>query len=236
MDSRPSLLPQPSGRAVCAVPRLSVVHELLLLNFKDSVLYAFLWLVMETLREQCKPDNECGLSRDRGEWRSAGDTARLAPSWLYTFGLHLREAQVRLPRQPGTQVLVAFLWVYTMIVTIAYSTNLTAFLLVKKLPASIETLEQLSQSSLKVAGVGELFMTELQEASDPNVKSLAKKFEEQSSKQEAYQKVLAGEAMFVENRGYVEFVAKIKYSRGGESRMRVMKGNNDKAALHTDMK
>lgn len=113
--------------------------------------------------------NRC-LSRDRGEWRSAGDTARLAPSWLYTFGLHLRLAQVRLPLQPGTQVLVAFLWVYTMILTIAYSTNLTAFLLVKKLPASIETLEQLSQSTVKVAGVGELFMTELQEASDPNVK------------------------------------------------------------------
>ncbi|XP_063863963.1 glutamate receptor ionotropic, kainate 5-like isoform X2 [Scylla paramamosain] len=110
------------------------------------------------------------LGSSWGEWRSAGETARLAPSWLYTLGLHLREAQARLPRQPGTQVLVAFLWVYTMILTIAYSTNLTAFLLVKKLPASIETLEQLSQSSLKVAGVGELFMTELQEASDPNVK------------------------------------------------------------------
>ena len=55
--------------------------------------------------------------------------------------------------------------------------------------------------------------------------SLAKKFEEQSSKQEAYQKVLAGEAMLVENRGYVEFVSKIKYSAAGsgESRMRVMK-------------
>lgn len=93
----------------------------------------------------------------------------MGSSWLYTVGLHLRVAQPCQPVRPGTQVFVAFLWLYTMILTIAYSTNLTAFLLVKKLPAAIETLKQLAESDLKVAGVGELFMTELQEASDPNV-------------------------------------------------------------------
>ena len=116
--------------------------------------------------------NDCATptSHCRPEWRSKGEAERLGPSWLYTLGLHLREAQARVPLQPGTQVLVAFLWLYTMILTIVYSTNLTAFLLVKKLPATIDTIEQLSQSNVKVAGVGELFMTELQEASDPNVK------------------------------------------------------------------
>ncbi|XP_050722808.1 glutamate receptor ionotropic, delta-2-like isoform X2 [Eriocheir sinensis] len=164
-----------------------------------------------------------GWQGARDSHEGKGDREMLGSSWLYTVGLHLRVAQPHQPVRSGTQVFVAFLWLYTMILTIAYSTNLTAFLLVKKLPATIETLKQLAESDLKVAGVGELFMTELQEASDPNVNALAMKFEEQSSKQDAYQKVLAGEAMFVENRGFVEFVARIKYKKGGGSRMRVMK-------------
>lgn len=43
-----------------------------------------------------------------------------------------------------------------MILTIAYSTNLTAFLLVQKPPPSIQTIEEIYQTGLEVAGIGAL--------------------------------------------------------------------------------
>lgn len=68
------------------------------------------------------------------------------------------------------QVMVTFLWIYTIILTIAYSTNLIAFLLVSKSPNSIETVRELYDSGLKVAGVGDFYKKELAQASDPYLK------------------------------------------------------------------
>lgn len=104
---------------------------------------------------------------------SEGNTevkASLASNWLDTFAFHLRETQSRPPTRGSTQVFVSFLWLYTMILTIAYCTNLTAFLLVNKLPASIQTLEELAESNFDVLGVGIIFSKLLSESSDPNVK------------------------------------------------------------------
>lgn len=78
----------------------------------------------------------------------------LSESWHYSFGLHFREPQCSLPRMDSTRVFVLFLWLYTMILTIAYSTNLTAFLLVQKPPASIQTIAEIFDSGLEVAGIG----------------------------------------------------------------------------------
>lgn len=100
--------------------------------------------------------------------REAGSS--LSSSWLDTYRLHLRETQVRPPRRGSTQVFISFLWLYTIILTTAYCTNLIAFLLVNKLPASVQTIRELAESNLDVVGVGEIFKKLLLEASDPNVK------------------------------------------------------------------
>lgn len=110
-------------------------------------------------------------------WRtfSEGNTrveSSLSSAWLDTYGLHVRENQPRPPKRGSTQVLVSFLWLYTMILTIAYCTNLTAFILVNKPPPSIQTLMELADSNLDVVGVGDIFKKLLLEASDPNVKVL----------------------------------------------------------------
>ncbi|KAK4308275.1 hypothetical protein Pmani_020028 [Petrolisthes manimaculis] len=80
--------------------------------------------------------------------------AGLSASWHYSFGIHFREPQWSLPRMDNTRVFVLFLWLYTMILTIAYSTNLTAFLLVQKSPASIQTIDEVYDSGIQVAGIG----------------------------------------------------------------------------------
>lgn len=91
-------------------------------------------------------------------------------SWYYTFGLHFNEAQYASPSMTSTRIFVMLLWLYTMVLTIGYSTNLTAFLLVRKPPAAIETIKDLYDSGLEVAAIGDIYMAGIASASDPNLR------------------------------------------------------------------
>ena len=57
-----------------------------------------------------------------------------------------------------------------MILTIVYSGNLTAFLLVRRPPTSIETIEDLYRSGLEVAALGDIYLGGIKSASDPNLR------------------------------------------------------------------
>lgn len=91
----------------------------------------------------------------------------LSSSWYYAVGLHCCEAQVTLPKMRSTRIFIIFLWLYTITLTIAYSTNLTAFLLVAKPPTTMETIQDLHASGLEVSGVGKFYGDALGSASDP---------------------------------------------------------------------
>ncbi|XP_050714211.1 ionotropic receptor 93a-like [Eriocheir sinensis] len=165
----------------------------------------------------CEKEEMVPFSEDNTEVK-----ASLASDWLGTFAFHLRETHPHPPTRGSTQVFVSFLWLYTMILTIAYGTNLTAFLLVNKLPASIQTLEELAESNFDVMGVGIIFSKLLSESSDPNVKVLAANYKSVETKDEAVNRVLKGRAVFLENQGFVEFVAHTKFLKDGVGRTRVM--------------
>ena len=53
-----------------------------------------------------------------------------------------------------------FLWVHVIIVTVAYSANLTAFLTVERIPEGITSLKQLYDSKLFVYGIGGPFFAD----------------------------------------------------------------------------
>ncbi|XP_045619614.2 ionotropic receptor 21a [Procambarus clarkii] len=163
------------------------------------------------------------VSRSRKFGKELGSLRTLSGSWIYSVGMHLMKSQAHLPLTITTQVFVTFLWLYTTILTIAYCTNLTAFLLVSKPPRAVETIKELYDSDLKVAGMGEFYKDELASASDPYLKRLAKIYEGQTSTDAAYQKVLKGEVVFLQNRAFVEFIARTKFTSGGVSQMRIMK-------------
>lgn len=98
------------------------------------------------------------------------DLGQLSFSWYYTFGLHFCESQHALPTMASTRIFVIFLWLYTMVLTIGYSTNLTAFLLVTKAPAAIETIKDLYDSGLEVAAIGDIYRAGIASASDPHLR------------------------------------------------------------------
>lgn len=125
----------------------------------------------KNLRERCLDNTVLSPAR----WRDcrgseAASLGQLSFSWYYTFGLHFCEAQYLLPSMASTRIFVTFLWLYTMVLTLGYSTNLTAFLMVPKAPAAIETIKDLYESGLEVAAIGDIYRTGIASASDPNLR------------------------------------------------------------------
>ncbi|XP_071514970.1 ionotropic receptor 21a-like [Panulirus ornatus] len=148
----------------------------------------------------------------------------LSFSWYYAFGMHFCEAHVSLPRMASTQILVMFLWLYTMILTIAYSSNLRAFLIVRKPPAMMETIKEVYESGLQVAADGTIYKAGIAASSDPYLQGLTKVYKGYDFQEEAFPLVLEGKAVFLGNRVTLEFLVS-KFTIQGIPRMRIMKEN-----------
>ncbi|XP_071544649.1 glutamate receptor U1-like isoform X2 [Panulirus ornatus] len=147
----------------------------------------------------------------------------LTSTCYYTFAMHFSEPQIQVPQMTSTRVFVMFLWLYTMILTIAYSTNLTAFMVVSKQPATINTIKELHDSDLTVVEIGTFYEHQLASASDPYLQGLTKKFARYKTPEEIFSLILEGKVAYLHNRGYQEFVKANKLSSRGVSRVRIMK-------------
>ncbi|XP_071524374.1 ionotropic receptor 21a-like [Panulirus ornatus] len=147
----------------------------------------------------------------------------LSFSWYYALGLHCCEAQVTLPKMRSTRTYVSFLWLYTITLTIAYSTNLTAYLLVAKPPASMENIRDLHASGLEVSGVGKFYGDALASASDPYLQSLTDRFQDYTAAEHIFPRILEGRAVMLQNSPFLEYVAATKFTTRGVSSMRLMK-------------
>lgn len=93
----------------------------------------------------------------------------LAYSCLYLLGLHCRVSQPRLPGRTTAQLFVAFMWLYVIIITTGYSSNLTAFLTVQRSPKGVETIRELYESRMPVMGLGEYFKYNMLQSGNPYV-------------------------------------------------------------------
>ncbi|KAK3874146.1 hypothetical protein Pcinc_020906 [Petrolisthes cinctipes] len=151
--------------------------------------------------------------------------AKLGFSWYYAFGLLIREPQVSVPRMDSTRVFVLFLWLYSMIITIAYSTNLTAFLLVQKAAASMETIKELYESGRELTVIGEGFLPIITESTDPNLKGLAHayKLHKGHDLDEVFDEVHEGKSVLLENTGFLHFHIVTHFTHRGVSTVRIMK-------------
>ncbi|KAK4308279.1 hypothetical protein Pmani_020032 [Petrolisthes manimaculis] len=146
-------------------------------------------------------------------------------SWYYAFGLHFCESQVVEPRMNSTRIFVLFLWLYTMILTIAYSTNLTAFLLVQKPAASMDTIKELYESGRELALIGQGLTLSIAKSKDPYIKGLMNVFKtyKHHKLDEVFDRVLKGKSVFLENEEFLNFHITTQFTHRGVSRIRLMK-------------
>lgn len=76
---------------------------------------------------------------------------------VYNWGILLRVSQVVVPKGVASRVFVITLWLYAIILTTGYSSNLTAFLTVSRAPPSMNSFRELQASSRHVLGLGPFF-------------------------------------------------------------------------------
>ncbi|KAK4308281.1 hypothetical protein Pmani_020034 [Petrolisthes manimaculis] len=146
-------------------------------------------------------------------------------SWYYAIGLHFREPQVVEARMNSTRIFVLFLWLYTMILTITYSTNLTAFLLVQKPAASMDTIKELYESGREMALICQGLTLSIAKSRDPYIKGLMNVFKtyKHHKLDEVFDRVLKGKSVFLENEEFLNFHITTQFTHRGVSRIRLMK-------------
>ncbi|KAK7068486.1 hypothetical protein SK128_010417 [Halocaridina rubra] len=86
--------------------------------------------------------------------------------------MHLAKSHDQVPKRTSTQVYIAFLYIYCFILTVVYSTNLTAYLTVKKAPKSMETIQEVHDSGVHLVGMDDFFEKMLGSSPDPNLQKL----------------------------------------------------------------
>ncbi|XP_045135701.1 glutamate receptor ionotropic, delta-2-like [Portunus trituberculatus] len=142
---------------------------------------------------------------------------------LYTWGIHLREPQVGAVKGAGMRTAVLTVWVYAVVLTIAYSTNLTASLTVAKVQPAVNTFRGLRQSGQRVFAMGTFFRLGMAASENPDLKVLADRLEPYPNLPSALRPVEAGYGVFIQSRKYLEFLVSDKYSPRGVPSMRILR-------------
>ncbi|XP_071522156.1 uncharacterized protein [Panulirus ornatus] len=117
--------------------------------------------------------------------------------------------------------MVAFLWVYVMVLTAAYSSNLTAFLTVTRQPNAIDTFRDLHDSQLSVVGLGPYYKNIMAHSENRFIRELSERFIPLRSGVES--KVLEGSSVYLTSRSTLEYLAASLTSPLGAPTVRIMK-------------
>ncbi|XP_072751469.1 probable glutamate receptor [Anoplolepis gracilipes] len=123
----------------------------------------------------------------------------LQNSMLYMYGMLL---QVSLPRLPNTwtvRIFIGWWWIYSILVTVIYRASMTATLSHPIAVVTIDTLAQLTRSSLAVGGWNEESKEFFLASSDPYSQEIGNKFELVENEEDAVDWVANGTFGYYEN-------------------------------------
>ncbi|XP_063874183.1 ionotropic receptor 93a-like [Scylla paramamosain] len=142
---------------------------------------------------------------------------------LYTLAMHFRVSQTVLPLRTSLQVFVVFLWVHIIIVTVAYSANLTAFLTVERIPEGITSLKQLYDSKLFVYGIGGPFFADnMAESGNEYVRGLVSRFVPMPSSEIIYSHLMRGRGVHIDALNHLSYVKSLYTDSRGFSTLRII--------------
>ncbi|KAK7078851.1 hypothetical protein SK128_026464 [Halocaridina rubra] len=147
----------------------------------------------------------------------------LSYSILYVIGDLLRQPSGSLPLRTSTQIFVVFLGLACMILTIAYTSNLTAFLTVTRHPKGVETIKELYESGKMVFDLNPFFQRYMSGSENRYLRALSERFESIPNYDDIQPKVLDGEGVMIQSKGYLLYVSAHLAIPQGKPRVRLMK-------------
>ncbi|KAG7160063.1 glutamate receptor ionotropic, kainate 2-like [Homarus americanus] len=139
---------------------------------------------------------------------AAGNESMVSLTVAYSDALriHFQESQPRLPRRHSLRLLLGFLLIYAIILRIAYSSNLTAFLTVTRRPAGIQTLKQLYESPLLLFEASTFLKDSLLQSPNPYLRGLAERHVVVRDMTDIIREIIKGRGVFIQNRSAMEFL------------------------------
>ncbi|XP_068245258.1 ionotropic receptor 21a-like [Palaemon carinicauda] len=131
---------------------------------------------------------------------------------------------VSLPERTAFRVLFAFIMLCGFVSTVFYSTNLTAFMLVKAVEPPYTSIKQIVAAGFEVGGFSDFWRAIFEESANENVRKLGQKFFSFFPDITPHLKrVVSREVVLLENTQHLEYLMKTFYTnREGKSPLRLM--------------
>lgn len=118
---------------------------------------------------------------------------------IYTYSMILVVSLPRLPNRWSVRVLTGWWWLYCILVVVAYRASLTSILANPQPRLTIDTMEQLSKSSLKLGAWGQQNQEFFQNSSDLFSRKIGEKIQHVTEFESIIKLVAAGEFALYEN-------------------------------------
>ncbi|XP_064079554.1 glutamate receptor ionotropic, delta-1-like [Macrobrachium nipponense] len=161
------------------------------------------------------PFSRLGVNAESIEFKS------FSFNYLYILSSITARGVITEPRHLPLRLYVGLFWVYSLIVSTAYSANLVAFLSVAQMEPPIDTLKQLVDSGLRISG-NSIWKSLFQMSTDKAVLDLVPKMELDADYHTILDRVKAGEFAFIQNRQFLELNRDARYSSGGRALIRIV--------------
>ncbi|XP_068237350.1 ionotropic receptor 21a-like [Palaemon carinicauda] len=142
-------------------------------------------------------------------------------NYLYILGSITARTVATEPMHMPSRLYIGFFWISSMIISIAYSANLVAFLSVAQMQPPIKTLKQLGESGLRISG-NSIWKSLFQMSTDKAVLDLVPKMELDADYRTILDRVKAGEFAFIQNKQFLELNRDTRYSSGGRATIRIV--------------
>ncbi|XP_071532884.1 ionotropic receptor 21a-like [Panulirus ornatus] len=154
--------------------------------------------------------------------RSPQEIHSTSSAFLIILGQFCNQARPQ-PTRPPMQVVVGFIMMCGFVVTVFYSSNLTAFMTVKELEQPYTSIRQIVQSGLQVGGYSDFWRAIFRGSANQHVRRLTNKFYRFSDVKQFLRRVFYRKGVLLENMQHLEYLQQTYLTnRAGQSSVRLM--------------
>ncbi|XP_068250105.1 probable glutamate receptor [Palaemon carinicauda] len=143
-------------------------------------------------------------------------------SSLCTIGIHFSHPMAVMPKRPSSQIFIAFLLIYSLILSIGYRSNLTSFLTIARTPKKIETFKDLYDSGFSIKGF-QWFYNAFNHSGNFYLRKLLERYEIRDTFEEIVQDIMSGRSTTINSKALLEMTSTLMRTKKGKPLVRFLK-------------